>query len=118
MKNEEQLLTVSEVRSLFHHFFELIKTIYNSYYFKSEKATKVEDIKKYSDELFKNNDIDEEFYNLIEESLQKFSLLLVGEIKKIEPSKVQERLSNLKTWISLAIDDANYIIETTIIEKI
>ena len=115
--DNDRPLLVAEVRSKFHTFFDLVRTLYNGVLLKNEKSTKVEDVKRYGEELFEANRIDEYLYNLIKEAIEKFSLLLIGEIKKLETLEVQTRLKNLLVWINLAIDDVVQEIDVSILEK-
>ena len=118
MFNEtERPLSVAEVRSKFHLFFDLIRCLYNGVLLRDEKSTKVEDVKRYGDELLKANRIEEYLYNLIDEAIEKFSQLLIGEIKKLNSNEVQIRLHNLSQWIALAIDDVSNEIDISINEK-
>lgn len=118
MFNEnERPLSVSEVRSKFHTFFDLVRYLHNGVLFKNDQSTKVEDIKRYGDELFEANQIEEYLHNLINEAIEKFSQLLIGEIKKLDSIEVQTKLKNLLDWINLAIDDVVQEIDISINDK-
>ena len=107
MFNEERLITVSEVRYDFATFFDRVRCLYNICFFKEEKSNKAKDVERYADELFQANRISDYIHSIIGEAIQKFPLLLIGKIKKMEPSEVQKLLSNLKAWISISISDIN-----------
>lgn len=107
MFNEERPLTVSEVGSDFSTFFDRVRWLYNLHFLKEEKSNKVKDVERYADELFHANRISDYIYSIIGEGIKKFSLLLIGKIKKMEPSEVQKLLNNLDKWISISISDIN-----------
>ena len=107
MFNEERPLTVSEVRNGFSTFFDRVRWLYNLHFLKEEKSNKVKDVERYADELFHANHMSDYIYSIIGEAIKKFSLLLIGKIKKMEPSEVQKLLSNLDKWISISISDIN-----------
>lgn len=118
MFNEnEKPLSVADVRSKFHNFFNLVRSLHNTLLIKDDQSTKIEDVKKYGDELFEAKRIDEYFYNLINEAIEKFSQLLIGEIKKLSSDEAQNKLKNLLNWINLAIDDAVQELDISINNK-
>lgn len=107
MFNEKRLLTVSEVRYDFATFFDRVRCLYNICFLKEEKSNRAKDVERYADELFQANRISDYIHSIIGEAIQKFSLLLIGKIKKMDESEVQKLLSNLNTWISISISDIN-----------
>ena len=107
MFNEKRPLTVSEVRNGFSTFFDRVRWLYNLNFLKEEKSNKVKDVERYTDELFRANRISDYIHSIIREAIQKFFLLLIGKIKKMERSEVQKLLGNLDTWISISISDIN-----------
>ena len=113
----ESILSVSEVRSNFHIFFTLVKQLHDTLLFTKNDSTKVEDIKRYGDELFKVNRINEYMHELINESIKKFSELLISEIKKLDSEEVQAKLKNLNKWVKLAIDDIGQEIDISLNDK-
>ena len=72
---------------------------------------------KNGDELFEANRIEEYLHNLINEATEKFSQLLISEIKKLDSTEVQIKLKNLLGWINLAIDDVVQEIDISINDK-
>ncbi len=72
---------------------------------------------KNGDELFEANRIEEYLHNLINEATEKFSQLLISEIKKLDSTEVQIKLKNLLSWINLAIDDVVQEIDISINDK-
>ena len=102
MFNVERQISASEVRQLFGLFFDRVRWLYNLSFNKDEESRKVEDVKRYSDELFKANHINEYIHLTIEEAIQKFTLLYPANLKKMAPN-----LEYLDTWISISVDDIN-----------
>ena len=76
--------------------------LYNLAFFKEEKGYRAEAVKKYANELFQANRISEYIHSIIEEAIQKFTLLLPGNLKKMAPN-----LENLDQWITISICDIN-----------
>lgn len=96
MFNEnEKPLSTADVRSKFHNFFNLVRRLHNILFIKDCQSTKIEDVKKYGDELFEANRIEEHLHNLMNEAIEKFSQLLISEIKKLDSTEVQTKLKNL-----------------------
>ena len=103
MFNVERPISVSEVRHGFGTFFDDVRWLYNLTFNKNEKAYKVEDVKRYSNELFEANHISEYIHLIIEEAIQKFASLHPANLKKMEPND----LVKLNKWISISIGDIN-----------
>lgn len=102
MFNEDRPIGPSIVRSDFGTFFDRVRWLYNLSFFKEEKSSKVVDVTRYADELFQANRISEYIHLIIKEAIQKFTLLLPGNLKKMAPN-----LEQLDKWISISIDDIN-----------
>ena len=102
MFNETTLMSPSIVRHHFGFFFERVRWLYNLSFLKEEKSSKVKDVNRYADELFKANRISEYIHSIIGEAIQKFTLLLPGNLKKMAPN-----LEYLDQWISTSISDIN-----------
>ena len=83
-------------------FFDSVRMLYNLAFFKEEKGYRAEAVKKYANELFQANRISEYIHSIIEEAIQKFTLLLPGNLKKMAPN-----LENLDQWITISICDIN-----------
>ena len=109
MFNVERQTSVSEVRHWFGIFFDRVRWLYNLSFNKDEESKKVEDVKRYSDELFKANHINEYIHLTIEEAIQKFTLLYPANLKKMAPN-----LEQLGTWISISLDDIDLEINESI----
>ncbi len=102
MFDVERPVSVSEVRHGFGTFFDRVRLLYNLSFMKEEKSYKAEDVTRYSDELFKANRINEYIHSIIGEAIQKFTLLLPSNLKKMAPN-----LEQLDKWISISVDDIN-----------
>lgn len=102
MFNEDRLICPSTVRHDFGTFFEEVKWLYNLSFLKEEKSSKVADVNRYADELFQANRISEYIHLTIKEAIQKFTLLLPGNLKKMAPN-----LEHLDQWITISIYDIN-----------
>ena len=102
MFNEDRPIGPSIVRHDFGTFFDRVRVLYNLSFLKEEKSCKVKDVSKYADELFQANRISEYIHSVIGEAIQKFTLLLPGNLKKMAPN-----LENLDQWITISICDIN-----------
>ena len=102
MLNEERLTSPSILRHEFGTFFDRVRVLYNLSFLKEEKSCKAKDVNRYADELFQANRISEYIYSIIGEAIQKFALLLPGNLKKMTPN-----LEHLEQWISISICDIN-----------
>ena len=102
MFNEPMPVSPSIVRHNFSFFFDQVRWLYNLSFFKEEKSSKVKDVNRYADELFEANRISEYIHSIIGEAIQKFTLLLPGNLKKMAPN-----LEHLDHWISISISDIN-----------
>ena len=98
MKNEYRNIDTSIVKSNFALFFEETKHLYNLVFLKKEQSTDSKNIKRYANELFKAERISDYIYELIQDALNKYTLLL--EVKA-EP----KLLTNLNKWINSAVKD-------------
>ena len=81
----ETPVSASSVRSSFATFFDRVRVLYNLSFLKKEKSYKVEDVKRYADELFEANRISDYIHSIIGEAIQKFALLLPGNLKRWPP---------------------------------
>ena len=104
---DKKPLSVSEVRRNFAFFFERVRDLYNLSLGKNASSIKVEDIVKYGDELLEADRISEYLNNEIHETVEKFKLLLIGNIKKMDPIDVRALLQKLDDFIRLALDDVH-----------
>ena len=68
MTNQEHPISVSIVRHDFGTFFDRVRWLYNLTFFREEKSHKVEDVKKYVDDMFEANRISEHIHSIIEEA--------------------------------------------------
>ena len=102
MSTYEHPVSVSIVRHEFGTFFERVLVLYNLAFFKEEKGYRAEAVKKYADELFEANRISDYIYSIVGEAIQKFTLLLPGNLKKMAPN-----LEHLEQWITISICDIN-----------
>ena len=102
MFNENRPISPSIVRHDFGTFFDRVRWLYNTSFFKEEKSSKVKDVDRYADELFQANRISEYIHLIIKEAIQKFTLLLPGNLKKMAPN-----LEQLDEWIAISICDIN-----------
>ena len=102
MFNEDRLISPSIVRHDFGTFFDRVRVLYNLSFLKEEKSGKAKDANRYADELFQANRISEYIYSIIGEAIQKFALLLPGNLKKMAPN-----LEHLDQWITISICDIN-----------
>lgn len=102
MFNEDRPIGPSIVRHDFGTFFDRVRVLYNLSFLKEEKSCKVKDVSRYADELFQANRISEYIHSIIREAIQKFTLLLPGNLKKMAPN-----LENLDQWITISICDIN-----------
>lgn len=102
MSTYEEPLSVSIVRHDFGTFFDRVRWLYNLSFFREEKGYRAEAVKKYADELFEANRISDYIHSIIGEAIEKFALLLPGNLKKMAPN-----LDHLEQWISISIHDIN-----------
>ena len=102
MLNEERLTSPSILRHEFGIFFDRVRELYNLSFLKEEQSSKVKDVNRYADELFQANRISEYIHFIIGEAIEKFALLLPGNLKKMAPN-----LDHLEQWISISICDIN-----------
>ena len=100
--SKELPATLSSVRMEFATFFERVMVLYNLKFAKEETDHKVKDIRKYADELWEAGHISEYTKTEIDDSINHFSCLLPGKMKKDDPY-----LEYLDAWVSLAIMDIN-----------
>jgi len=103
MLNEMRLTSPSILRHEFGTFFDRVRVLYNLSFLKEEKSCKAKDVNRYADELFQANRIGEYIYSIIGEAIQKFTLLLPGNLKKMNPTKLEQ----LSKWINISIYDIN-----------
>ena len=102
MSDYELPETVSSVRHKFGTFFDRVRWLYNLAFFKEEKSYKVKDVERYAEDLFQANRISEYVFLIIKEAIEKFPLLLPGNLKKMAPN-----LEQLDQWITISISDIN-----------
>ena len=102
MFNEERPIGPSIVRHDFGAFFDRVRWLYNLAFFKEEKSYKVKDVERYAEDLFQANRISEYVFLIIKEAIEKFPLLLPGNLKKMAPN-----LEQLDQWITISISDIN-----------
>ena len=102
MFNEERPNGPSIVRHDFGVFFDRVRWLYNLAFFKEEKSYKVKDVERYAEDLFQANRISEYVFLIIKEAIEKFPLLLPGNLKKMAPN-----LEQLDQWITISINDIN-----------
>ena len=76
--------------------------LYNLKFFREEKDHRVEDVKRFALELYDAGFISDYIKELIDDTIEKFALLLPGQIKKGFVD-----LDFLDAHISLAISDIN-----------
>lgn len=94
--------TLSTLRTEFATFFDRVMVLYNLSFTKEEKDHRVEDVKRFADELFNADKISEYIKTVIDDAIENFALLLPGKRKRDDPY-----LEYLDAWISLSIDDIN-----------
>ena len=94
--------TLSSVRTEFATFFQRVMVLYNLKFFREEKDHRVEDVKRFALELYDAGSISDYIKDLIDDTIEKFALLLPGQIKKRGVD-----LDYLDAHISLAISDIN-----------
>ena len=102
MSKEQETPTISYVRTEFGIFFERVMVLYNLTFFKEEKDHRVEDVKRFTIELFEADKISEYIKSVIDDAIENFSSLLPGKRKRDDPY-----LEYLDVWVSLAISDIN-----------
>lgn len=102
MLEQNEMLSVSSVRTSYSTFFERVMVLYNLTFFKEEKDHKVEDVKRFAIELHEAGRISDYIKEIIDESIANFALLLPGQFKKRAVD-----LDYLDANISLAISDIN-----------
>ena len=94
--------TLSSVRTEFATFFQRVMVLYNLAFRKEEKDHRVEDVKRFTLELYDAGSISDYIKELIDDTIEKFTLLLPGQIRKGFVD-----LDFLDAHISLAIGDIN-----------
>ena len=102
MSSRKLPATISSVRTSFALFFERVMVLYNLTFQKEEKDHKVEDVKRFTLELYQSGHISDYIKETIDDTVEKFALLLPGQIKKRYVD-----LDYLDAFISLNIDDIN-----------
>ena len=94
--------TLSSVRTEFATFFERVMVLYNLTFRKEEKDHKVDDVKRFTLELYEAGSISDYIKETIDDTIEKFALLLPGQTKKRCVD-----LEYLDAYISLNISDIN-----------
>ncbi len=102
MSDYELPVTVSSVRHEFGTFFDRVRLLYNLAFFKEEKDHKVDDVKRFTVELYEAGRISDYIKTVVDESIANFALLLPGQIEMGAAI-----LGYLDASISLAISDIN-----------
>lgn len=102
MLNQKNHLTVSDVRKQYTSFFERVMVLYNLTLSKNEKDHDVEDVKRFTTELYETGRISDYTKKTIDESIADFTLLLSGQTKKRNID-----LDYLYARIDLATDGIN-----------
>ena len=102
MSNQQNKASVSYIRTQFALFFQRVMILYNLKFSKEEKNHKVEDVKRFTLELYEADYISDYIKETIDNTIVKFALLLPGQIKKRCVD-----LDYLDAFISLNIDDIN-----------
>ena len=102
MSNQQSKASVSYVRTQFALFFQRVMVLYNLRFSKEEKDHKVEDVKRFTIELYEADYISDYIKETIDDTIEMFSLLLPGQIKKRNVD-----LDYLDACISLNISDIN-----------
>ena len=100
--SKELPATPSSVRTGFATFFERVMVLYNLTFLKEEKDHKVQNVRKYSEELWNAGHISEYIKSEIDDAIENFACLLPGKTKRDDP-----HLEYLDAWVSLAISDIN-----------
>ena len=100
--SKELPATIGSVRTEFATFFKRVMVLYNLKFAKEETDHKVNDTRKYLDELWEAGHISEYIKSEIEEAIKLFSLLLPSQLKRGHTD-----LEYLEAWITLAISDIN-----------
>ena len=102
MLEQNEMLSVSSVRTSYSTFFDRVRVLYNLSFIKEEKDHKVEDVKRFTIELHEAGRISDYIKEMIDESITDFTLLLPGQMKKGIVD-----LEYLDANISLAISEIN-----------
>ncbi len=102
MVDQDELLSASIVRGQYSTFFERVMVLYNLVFFKEEKDHKVDDVKRFTVELYEAGRISDYIKTVVDESIANFALLLPGQIEMGAAI-----LGYLDASISLAISDIN-----------
>ena len=100
--SQELPATLSTVRTEFATFFERVMVLYNLKFARQETDHTVKNVRKYADLLWEAGHISEYTKTEIDDSINYFSCLLPGKMKRDDPY-----LEYLDAWISLAISDIN-----------
>lgn len=102
MSKNKNVPTISSVRSQFSTFFNRVMVLYNLSFQKEETSHKVDDVKKFAEELFAADRISEYIKSEIDEAIDRFASVLPGKMKRDNPY-----LEYLDAWLSLSISDLN-----------
>lgn len=102
MPNKQNTPSLSFVRREFGTFFDRVRVLYNLTFVKEEKDHRVEDVKRFADELFTADKISEYIKTVIDDAIENFALLLPGKMKRDDPY-----IEYLDAWVSLSISDIN-----------
>ena len=102
MSSRKLPATISSVRTSFATFFERVMVLYNLTFQKEEKDHKVEDVKRFTLELYQSGHINDYIKETINDTVEKFALLHPVALKKRYVD-----LDYLDAFISLNIDDIN-----------
>lgn len=100
--NQKDESSVSYVRTQFGIFFERVMELYNLTFFKEAKDHKVEDVKRFVNELYEAGCIGDYIKETIDDTITKFTSLLPGQTKKTDIN-----LDSLESLISIRISEVN-----------
>lgn len=105
MSNQKNHLTVSDVKKQYISFFERVMVLYNLTLSKNEKDHDVEDVKRFTTELYDTGRIDDYDKKVIKEALEDSALLLTAESNKwdIDLEYLDARISLATDWINTEI---------------
>ena len=102
MLNQENHLSVSDIRKQYTSFFERVMVLYNLTLSKNEKDHDVEDVKRFATELYETGRIDDYDKKAIDETLEDFTSLL-----SVQSNKRDIDLEYLDARISIATESIN-----------
>ena len=102
MTDQNEFLSVSTVRRNYSTFFQRVMVLYNLSFTKEETDHKVEDVKRFTLELYQSGHINDYIKETINDTIEKFALLHPVALKKRYVD-----LDYLDAFISLNIDDIN-----------